>query len=60
MTLFIRAEGKGKFPLHRYACKKMLPYFFAEGHINYARYGLCYLMSKLPPNIFERKLCFTS
>ena len=24
-----------------YACHQMIPYFFAAGHINYARYGLC-------------------
>ena len=34
----------------------MIPYFFAAGHINYARYGLCYLltMSKQPPTVFEQ------
>lgn len=25
--------------------KRMLPYFFAAGHVNYARYGLYYLRS---------------
>ena len=56
--LFIRAERQGEFPLHLYACKKMLPYFFAAGNINYARYGFCYLttMSKLPPNILDKFL----
>ena len=23
----------------------MMPYFFAAGHVNYARYGLCYLVA---------------
>ena len=54
MMLFVRAE-RGEFPLHLYACHQMISYFFAAGHINYARYGLCYLltMSKLPPTVFE-------
>ena len=58
VMLFIRAERQGEFPLHLYACKKMLPYFFAAGNINYARYGFCYLMtmSKLPPNILDKSL----
>lgn len=36
----------------------MLPYFFAAGHINYARYVLCYLvnMLTLPPNILDKCL----
>ena len=60
MMLFVRAEREGEFPLHLYACHQMIPYFFAAGHINYARYGLCYLltMSGLPPTItdvFERR-----
>ena len=56
MMLFVRAEREGEFPLHLYACHQMIPYFFAAGHINYARYGLCYLltMSKLPPTVFEQ------
>ena len=31
----------------------MLPYYFAAGHVNYARYGLYYLrsMEKLPPHV---------
>ena len=33
----------------------MMPYFFASGHMNYARYGICYLrtMHKLPKCILE-------
>ena len=50
MMLFVRAEREGEFPLHLYACRQMIPYFFAAGHVNYARYGLCHLlsMSRLP------------
>ena len=56
--LFIRAEREGEWPLHRYAVSKMLPYFFAAGHHNYARYGTYYLndMQNLPPEILERFL----
>ena len=38
ILLYIRAEREGEFVLHLYACKKMMPYFFAAGHVNYARY----------------------
>ena len=33
----------------------MLPYFFAAGHVNYARYGLCYLreMERLPQEVLS-------
>ena len=45
MMLYIRAEREGDWPLHLVAMKQMLPYFFASGHVNYARYGLYYLRS---------------
>ena len=53
---FIRAEREGDWPLHLDAVSKMLPYFFAAGHQNYARYGLYYLhdMKKLPVPILEK------
>ena len=56
MMMFVRAEREGEFPSHLYACHQMIPYFFAAGHINYARYGLCYLltMSRLPPTILNQ------
>ena len=38
IMLFICAERGRGFPLHFYACKKVLPYFFSAGHANYARY----------------------
>ena len=55
MLIYIRAECEGDFALHLYACHKMMPYFFAASHTNYARYGLCYLrtMHKLPGNILD-------
>ena len=37
MMLFVRAEREGDWPLHLLATQKMLPYFFAAGHFNYAR-----------------------
>ena len=48
--LFSRAERKADWPLHLWAVKEMLPYFFAAGHCNYARYATYYLhsMEKLP------------
>jgi len=48
MMAFVRAVREGDW--HLYAVEKMLPYFFASSHVNYARYGLCYLrsMQRLP------------
>ena len=54
--MFIQAERNGRFDLHLYACKEMLPYFFAAGHWNYARDGVAYLryMEKLPSSPMEK------
>ena len=53
MMLFIWAEREAEWPLHLLAVKLMRPYFFAAGHLNYARYGLYYLssMERLPDDI---------
>ena len=53
---FVRAEREGDWPLHLCAVEKMLPYFFASSHVNYARYGLVYLrsMKRLPSAILKR------
>ena len=53
IMMYVRDEREGDFTLHLHAaCCKMMPYFFAAGYVNYARYGLClcYLrkMHKLP------------
>ena len=40
MMLYVRAEREADWPLHLKAVQLMLPYLFAAGHINYARYGL--------------------
>ena len=55
MMLYFRAEREGEFRLHLYACKQMIPCFFAAGHVNYARYGLCYIktMETLPTSILH-------
>ena len=56
MMLFVRAEREGEWPLHLLAVKFMMPYFFAAGHVNYARYGLYYLssMEKLPSHVLTK------
>ena len=43
ILLYIRAEREGEWALHLAAVEKMLPYFFAAGHPNYARYVTYYL-----------------
>lgn len=56
MMLYIRAERESDWPLHLDAVQQMLPYFFASGHVNYARYGTYYLqsMQNLPPDVQEK------
>ena len=53
---FIRAEREGEWLLHLSAVRDMIPYFFAAGHQNYARYASYYLcnMESLPEEVFER------
>ena len=53
MMTYVMAECEGDWLLHLATFKKMLPYYFAAGHVNYARYGLYYLRSteKLPPHV---------
>lgn len=55
MMMFIRAEREADWPLHLEALRMMLPYFFAAGHVHYARYGLYYLrsMEALPANVLD-------
>jgi hypothetical protein len=36
--MFIRAEREANYVLHIYCLTRMVPYFFAAGHWNYARY----------------------
>ena len=38
MMMFVRAEREADWPLHLLCVKEMMPYFFAAGHFNYARY----------------------
>ena len=45
MMLLVRAEREAEWGLHLHAVREMMPYFFAAGHVNYARYGLYYLRS---------------
>jgi hypothetical protein len=39
MMMFVRAKRDADWVLHMLAVSAMMPYFFASGHINYARYG---------------------
>ena len=57
MMFFVRAEREAEWPLHLFAVKEMIPYFFAAGHHHYARYALYYLrdMEKLPEDVLK---CF--
>ena len=57
MMMYVRAEREADWPLHLKAVQLMLPYFFAAGHVKYARYGLYYLrsMEGLPHNALK---CF--
>ena len=48
--MFLRAERNGDFLLEQHCLKEMLPYYFAAGHQNYARYLSWYVrqMENLP------------
>ena len=56
MMMYIRAEREGEFGLHLHCCKKMISYFFAAGHWNYARDSIVYLRSieKMPTDLLSR------
>ena len=56
IMMYVRAECEGNVCLHLHACHKMMPYFFATGLVNYARYGICYLrtVNKLPGIALEQ------
>ena len=56
MMLYIRAEREADWPLHMEAVKQVMSYIYANGHVNYARYGLFCLrsMEKLPVAIGGR------
>ena len=58
MMLFVRAEREADWVLHLWAVTEMIPYFFAAGHVNCARYGLYYLctMERLPIDVLTRFL----
>ena len=53
---FVKAEREGDFALHLYCCRMMMPYFFSAKHVNYARYGICYIntMENLPPEVLTQ------
>ena len=36
---------EGDWPLHMWAVQMMIPYFFAAGHANYARYTVTHIVS---------------
>ena len=57
MMLYVKSE-RGDWPLHLQAVKLMMPYFFAAGHTDYARYGLYFLrsMEVLPANVLQHFL----
>ena len=56
MMMFVKAEREADFALHLFCCKMMMPYFFAAKHVNYARYGICYIntMEKLPSEVLTQ------
>ena len=56
--IYVRAERDAEWPLHFWTMQQMIPYFFAGGHVNYARFGLYYLrsMERLPENVLKRFL----
>ena len=54
MIIYVRA--KHAFCLHLYACKEIMPYFFAVGHRSHRRGSIVYLktMEKLPNSLLNK------
>ena len=40
MMIYVRAEREAEWSLHLWSMQQMIPYFFAAGHVNYARTGM--------------------
>ena len=47
IKLFVLAERSGDWKLHLYCVQRMLPFFHASGHLNYARSAHVYLQEML-------------
>ena len=45
MMIYVHAERESDWPSHIAAVEQMMPYMFAPGHLDYARYGLYYLIN---------------
>ena len=43
IMIYVRAEREGEWALHLHAVEKMILYFSAAGHVNYARYASYYI-----------------
>ena len=58
MMMFVKAEREANWLLHLECVERILPYFFAAGHVNYARYGMFYLqdMQRLPTEVLAHFL----
>ena len=56
MMQYCRAAHEGDWLLHLHSVRQILPYMFAAGHQNYARYGVYYLrsMNHLPSDVQQR------
>ena len=59
MVIYVCAEREADYPLHLNDLQLMLPYFFTDRLVIYARYGLHYLrsMEAFPQNVLK---CFTN
>ncbi|KAL2095499.1 hypothetical protein ACEWY4_010218 [Coilia grayii] len=53
LLMFTRAQREGNWNLHLHAFKRMIPFFMAYGHTNYARWGTIYVseMHQLPQEV---------
>ena len=56
IMMYVRAERENDWSLHLVSIESMIPYFFAAGHVNYARYCLYYLrsMTSMPRKCLEK------
>ena len=53
IILFIRADRAGDWNLHLLTFKEMLPLIMLSDHVNYARWGVVYLLDMLQLEEFK-------
>ena len=51
--IYVCVEHEGKFGIHLYVCKEIIPHFFAAGHCNYVRDSIVNLRRSVSVLLFS-------